>query len=314
MTENNSFWQHPAVFFITRTCILAGMMLVFWVFASSVGIYTIKSFFGVDYLQNPQILTDYKNPAVVSSLKYIQVLTSIAVFIIPAWHFSKALNQLPVDFLKLNRKLKWNEALVATALVFAVMPFISWLIYINQNIKLPASLAALNAQLQQAEATTRELTILFLEANNLTTLAINLVVVALLPAVAEEFLFRGALQNFLRSTFQNNHVAVWVVAILFSAIHLQFSGFFPRLFLGALLGYAYLYTGNLWITIIMHFVNNGFAVVCNYGPIKANLPAIMQDDYVFEAWYINAGSALLGIALLLVLKNITFKRVWYNGE
>lgn len=175
-------------------------------------------------------------------------------------------------------------------------------------------MAQLEQELKAAEELAAKLTQAFVKADTLDVLWVNILVIAVLPAIGEEFLFRGVLQNFVRLTTGKKHFAVWMIAIVFSAFHGQFYGFIPRLILGAALGYAYLFTGNLWISIVMHFVNNAFAVVSSYTPIKNNLPTVMQDGYVFESWMINAGSALVTIGLLWILRNITIKRVWYNGE
>lgn len=314
MTEKNLFWEHPVVFFITRMFILAGMMLVFAGFAYSIALYTSKPIFGVDFLSNPTLLTDFKSTANINALKYIQALTSAGLFIYPAWYFCKSMHQIPVEFLKLNRKTKPIEIILAILVVLTAMPFISWLIYVNSFLKLPASMAQIETEMKAAEELAAQFTQAFIKADSLDVLWINLIVIAILPAIGEEFLFRGVLQNFIRLTTGKKHFTVWIVAIVFSAFHGQFYGFIPRLVLGAALGYAYLFTGNLWISIIMHFVNNAFTVVSSYTPIKNNLPTIMQDGYVFESWMINTGSVILTISLLWILRNITFKRVWYNGE
>lgn len=314
MTEKNLIWNHPVVFFITRMFILAGMMLVFAGFAYSVAIYTGKPIFGIDYLANPGLLTDFNSTSNLNALKYIQALTSAGMFIYPAWYFCKALHQTPAEFLKLNRKTTLTEIVLSVAIVLAAMPFVSWLVYANSFIQFPASMAQLEQELKAAEELAAQLTQAFVKADTIDVLWVNIIVVAILPAIGEEFLFRGVLQNFVRLTTGKKHFAVWMIAIVFSAFHGQFYGFIPRLILGAALGYAYLFTGNLWISIVMHFVNNAFAVVSSYTPIKNNLPTVMQDGYVFESWMINAGSALVAIGLLWILRNITIKRVWYNGE
>src|SRR5690606_4911795 len=91
-----------------------------------------------------------------------------------------------------------------------------------------------------------------------------LVIIAILPAVGEEIVFRGLIQNELLRGTRNVHVAIWVAAILFSTIHFQFYGFVPRLLLGALFGYLYYWSGNLMLAILAHFVNNGVSVVALY--------------------------------------------------
>jgi len=105
---------------------------------------------------------------------------------------------------------------------------------------------------------------LLLSGSTPGTLILNLVIVAGLAAVSEEAFFRGALQQFLLEKFRNGHAAVWLTALFFSIIHFQFYGFLPRLLLGALLGYLFLYTQNLWIPVTFHFINNASVIVLHY--------------------------------------------------
>jgi membrane protease YdiL (CAAX protease family) len=95
-------------------------------------------------------------------------------------------------------------------------------------------------------------------------LLIALVIIAVLPAIGEELVFRGLIQNELFRGTKNIHVSIWIAAFLFSAIHIQFFGFVPRLLLGALFGYLYYWSGNLSLAILAHFVNNAVSVVALY--------------------------------------------------
>jgi hypothetical protein len=91
-----------------------------------------------------------------------------------------------------------------------------------------------------------------------------LTVIAIVPAIGEEFLFRGIVQNLLLNVSRNIHLSIWISAFLFSAIHFQFFGFVPRMLLGALFGYLYFWSGNLLYPIAAHFINNGFTLLMIY--------------------------------------------------
>jgi uncharacterized protein len=314
MTDSKPIWQHPVIFFTTRLLILLGMMLVFGGMGYSIALFTTQSLFGVNFLENPGLMNQFDKPEVVYALKYVQGISAIGIFIFPAWYFCKALHREPADYLKLNRRIAFPEAFIAIAIMVVVSPFINWLVYINEKIKLPASMAELEGQLKQAENLAAQITKAFLDVSTINGLAGNIIVIAVIAAVGEEFLFRGAIQNLLRNVTGKKHLAVIITAIAFSAFHGQFYGFIPRLVLGAVLGYAYLFTGNLWISILMHFTNNALAVIFSYKPLAGQMPAQLQADYVVEEWYINAGSAVAALGLLLLLRSITQKRVWYNGE
>ncbi len=109
-----------------------------------------------------------------------------------------------------------------------------------------------------------ELTEYLTQFDNIGGLLAGLIVIAVLPAIGEEMVFRGGLQRKLYRLVNNHHMAIWIAAIFFSAIHLQFYGFFPRLLLGALFGYIYYWSGSLWYPIFAHFINNGFTLVMLY--------------------------------------------------
>ena len=90
------------------------------------------------------------------------------------------------------------------------------------------------------------------------------IVVAIIPAIGEELIFRGLIQNMFSKAFANHHVAIWVTGFIFAAIHMQFFGLFPRMLLGVLFGYLYHWSGKLTVAMIGHLVNNGLAIVAIY--------------------------------------------------
>ena len=119
------------------------------------------------------------------------------------------------------------------------------------------------------EENAKVLTEQFLNVTTLGELIINLLLMAVLPAVAEELTFRGTLQQLLKAK-TNSHLAIWCSAILFSAIHFQFYGFIPRMVMGAMFGYTLWWTGSLWIPILMHFTNNAMAVLLYFLALRAD--------------------------------------------
>ena len=164
----------------------------------------------------------------------------------------------------------------AVVVMLVALPAINLLAHINQQMTLPAFLEPLEAWMKRQEETAQLLTEQFMQVTTYSGLIINLLLMALLPAVAEELTFRGVLQKLLQGTkvaeaqsCKVPHVAIWCSAILFSAIHLQFYGFLPRMLMGALFGYALVWTGSLWTPILMHFTNNAAAVVLYFISLRA---------------------------------------------
>ena len=126
---------------------------------------------------------------------------------------------------------------------------------------LPESLKGLEIWMRQKEDEAMTLTKQLLIMKGYTDFAINLLMIAIIPAIGEELLFRGGIQQIFGKWFGNPHIAIWLAAIIFSAIHVQFYGFIPRMFLGALFGYLLFWGKSLWYPIIGHFINNGSAVI-----------------------------------------------------
>jgi membrane protease YdiL (CAAX protease family) len=115
---------------------------------------------------------------------------------------------------------------------------------------------------------------MLVESNTFRVMMLNLITIALLPAIAEELIFRGVFQKIFSNIFKSGHVGIWFTAFLFSTIHFQFFGFIPRFILGLVFGYLFFWSGTLWLPVISHFVNNAFPVILAYiqGMEKINAP------------------------------------------
>ena len=203
----------------------------------------------------------FPQPLSVGSLKWIQLIQTAAIFLLPPLCMAYIWAQEPLKWLKIEgerRKMK-GEMIWAIGIMLMALPAINLLSHLNQQMNLPAFLEPLEQWMKTSEENAKTLTEQFLSATTFGGLIINLLLMAVLPAVAEELTFRGVLQNLFTSF--NSHVAIWCSAILFSAIHLQFYGFLPRMLMGALFGYMLVWTGSLWTPILMHLTNNAMAVL-----------------------------------------------------
>lgn len=146
-------------------------------------------------------------------------------------------------------------------LVLVFIPVNSLFIDLNSKMAFPESLSGIENWMRDKEDQNAMLTKFMTSYKHVGQLIIALIVVVLLPAVGEEVLFRGIIQRKLAQHWVNPHIAVWISAAIFSAIHFQFFGFLPRMILGALFGYLYLWSGRLSVAVLAHFVNNGFILV-----------------------------------------------------
>ncbi len=191
----------------------------------------------------------------------VQILTQIATFLVPALLYARIAYDDKWKSLHIKKAEKpWDYALFVFVLIGAI-PLISYLQGLNAAMSFPASLAALEQMMREMEQQAQALVVEQISGTRVLDLMLALLTTAVLPAICEEFLFRGVILTNLLKRTSRMHLSVWLSAIFFSFVHFQFFGFLPRVILGAVLGYAFVYSKTLWIPIILHFLNNATAVI-----------------------------------------------------
>ena len=253
------------------------------------------------------------------SLKWLQFVQTVATFLIPpvlcAWLWDA--DRRPFAWLKMDKRVDGSLFALAVAIMICAVPAINLLADLNSRITLPESMAAWEAKMKSMEAAAAALTERFLQVDNLGGLIINLGLMALLPALSEELSFRGTLQQLIANSQElraKSHMAIWITAIIFSAIHMQFYGFIPRMLMGAMFGYVFVWTGSLWVPIVMHFTNNALAVVVYYivansqvRPVTANNQNIADTIGAGDTWWLGVISLILTSLGLLIFYRRTHK-------
>lgn len=208
---------------------------------------------------------DWSDPNILPTMKWLQALSSIFLFLVPAVLYALfTFTKRPFYFLGLRRPERIRMYGIGILCIILAFPFVFWLGELNQHIPMKEWMTNMERDaMKQMEA--------FLKVNNSMDIVINVIIIALLPAFCEELCFRGALQRILIHCFKSPWAGIIVTSILFSALHLQFQGFLPRLFLGVILGALYWYSGSLWTSIIAHFVNNAVQVIAvSFAPEYVN--------------------------------------------
>lgn len=209
-----------------------------------------------------------------------------------------------------NKRTSFLIFIVVAAFMFAFAPLMQLIAEWNMSMRLPSSLHGLEEWMRIKEDEMAELTKSIVMVDDWRLLALNLLAVAVMPAIAEEFYFRGALMNILGRLLKNNHFSIWLTAIIFSAIHVQFFGFLPRVLLGAFFGYMLLWTQNVWVPVLGHFINNGTAVVVafNYTRSGKSFEEVQSSEvystYIYVASFIF--SVLLGWYFYSKTKQINY--------
>ncbi len=201
-------------------------------------------------------------------LKFSQAFQSVGMFVAPAfaaaWLFSDTETNRISSYLNLRKDLNLKTFGRVTLVLLASIPLIGVLGKYNAALNLPESFNALETSLKTMEDAARKITEMFLITDSSVAFAVNLLIVALIPAVGEELFFRGTVQRIFLSWFKNPHIAILVASAVFSFIHFQFYGFVPRMVLGMVFGYMFFWYKNIWYPIIAHFLNNAIGVTAYF--------------------------------------------------
>jgi len=233
-------------------------------FSTLLGLLIAVPVYGLDIALNLTKTIDYSNPEVVSFMKFMQVINQIGFFVIPSLIFAWLVSPRAFNYLKMSRVPGFLWLLPALMMIIVSIPFINWLVALNEGMNLPESMNGIERWMRNSEDSANRLTEAFMNVVTVKGLIVNLIVIALLAGIGEELLFRGVLLRLLIDWTRNIHAAVIISSFIFSALHLQFYGFIPRLVLGLIFGYLFVWTNSLWIPVILHFIFNASAVVVAY--------------------------------------------------
>lgn len=222
-----------------------------------------------------ELLKSPPDSSIFLPLMITQGFTSlIGLIIIPILYLKFSEHKSIVPFFQRERditKIFTIIPLLGISFLIAISPITEW----NMTFQFPEVLKEFGSWARVQEDKMMEMTKLLTNFDSSAEFILGLVVIAVLPGIGEELVFRGLIQNELWRSSKNVHVAIWLSAFLFSAIHMQFFGFIPRLLLGALFGYLYYWSGNLLIPIVAHFFHNGFTLTMiylyNQGSIGVNI-------------------------------------------
>ncbi len=234
------------------------------------------------------------------ALKLIQLISAGGTFILPPFLVLYFFKKNAPEFLKTNTFPSGMVILQAILLFVVIYPFLEWLIGFNEGMKLPESMAGVEHWMRAREDQLTGMVYAFLNVQTFGGLLANLLIIAIVPAIGEELFFRGMLQNIFKNWFKNIHWAVIVTSVIFSAIHLQFYGFLPRLLLGIILGYLYVWSGSIWTSVIFHFLNNAIAVIYAYLS-NINIIHTQWDEPMNSSNFVTVISFLVTAVILIGL-------------
>lgn len=298
--------------------VIVGGMLLAWVLTLFV-LLAVHSFDLMKALeQSGRLLDD------TGLLRLTQAIQSCCLFVFPPFFLALLNKERPVTFLSLQRPNGRLMVLGIFSLVAAI-PLINVLVQWNEGLHLPAGLEDIENWMRQSEATATALTEKMLSGTTWLDLTLSLVIVALLAGFGEELFFRGLLQQGLvrimgRSKLATTgespawvkHVSIWVVAFVFSAIHLQFFGFFPRLLLGAWFGYLLWWSGSVWVPVAAHITNNALSALFLFAENKGWLTSNPDNLGLEASWWLSPLSLVAFIALAVMIRQGGTKKTTRN--
>ena len=249
--------SHPFIKLIIALFVSLVIFLVFMIIAIIVALPV----FHLNIFELQEVFSDFENVSNVGVLKYFQIIQTLGLFVVPPFVIVFLFYREIGESLQLKNLPELQVSVKVFLIMIIGLPVINLLAMWNAQINLPQWLDSVEEWMKVTEKSAEKLTEMFLSADNAGEFLINFLMIAILPAIGEELLFRGILQRYLIEWSKNKHIGVLITSILFSALHLQFFGFFPRLLLGMFFGYLLLWSRNLWLPILAHFINNGVAVI-----------------------------------------------------
>ncbi|MGA0434786.1 MAG: type II CAAX prenyl endopeptidase Rce1 family protein [Flavobacteriales bacterium] len=290
--------MHPFLQFIFIICLIFSGMAV----ASFSGVFLVSAALGHSLEEAMAIASSANSEEgkyynlFVNGLNQLFAFGLVAGFV--GWLFSQ---RTFVTF----RSLSWQWLIIGIMLAWAAQPLIDLTFRLNDGLItfLPDAWAE---TIYNLEATATDITRSMLTFDTTWQFLATALTVAVLPAVCEELIFRGVLQPLISKWTGNAHLGIWVSALLFSAIHLQFQGFLPRMILGAGLGYLVVYSQSLWPSIAAHFFNNFAAIFMAYymGPewIETEMNAVSAWDY--QDFLVAIVALMIGVLAILWVRKL----------
>lgn len=244
-------------------------------------------------------------------IKLAQLFASLVLFVIPPFIIAKVFKYKITEYLQIKSSPKAICYLLTLLFMIASYPLLSIISEWNASLRFPESIKFLEEIFRLAEETNSNITNLILSGTTISDLLLNILVIAIIPAVGEEFVFRGLLQKYLIKAIKNPHIGIIISAFIFSAIHFSLFGFVPRFILGIFLGYLAWRFSSLIPGIFAHFLNNAFAVCLSFYFSKIGQTQNLEDINIYpDNIYLLIGITVIASVLgLLLFANIKRKKI-----
>lgn len=277
--------------YIAQLGMLLGLVGGALVLASMAGAFILSKYTGVPLGQVSFLdVSDARN---LSAFRIVQVVTTLIGFLLPAWVFAMLAYKKAGVFIGTSTPYTTRQFFLTLAILLTSMLALSALTYVNEHIPLPTSW---QAKVNALDAAYRKQIAAFTKMDGIRDLAVAVLTMAILPAVVEEMLFRGCLQNIMIGLTKQAWLGIFITGILFSLMHLSWSGFLARLFLGLVLGLLYYFSKSIWLSITAHALFNGFQIIAVF-----LYPSLVHQNTIVSSSWISWITLVLPIILLRIM-------------
>jgi CAAX protease family protein len=207
------------------------------------------------------IQTDMQDPKYYSAVMTMQVVSTLFTFFLPVIFFAMICYRKPARFIGFNTNINFRQVLLVLGILFLTYPLSGALAEINKIFPIPHAWAVKFKNMEETRSVEEAALI---SINTFPRYILSLIVIGLLPGLFEEMAFRSGMQQIFCRWFKSPLIAIVVTSIIFSAVHFSYYGFLVRMVLGIILGYIFLFSGNIWLSVLFHFLYNGLQVTALY--------------------------------------------------
>ncbi|MBV9960702.1 MAG: CPBP family intramembrane metalloprotease [Parafilimonas sp.] len=241
-----------------------------------------------------------------------QFISTFLFMAVPAFVFARIMNRNAFKYIGFNAAISGKQVFVIIGIVLVCIILSGALSMLNQIIPLSKSL---EAYFKTKEQEYDKVVTGMAQMKTTSQYILSLIVIALMPAIFEEMLFRGALQPVMISLTKNVFIGIFLTGILFSAMHGSYYGFLPRLALGVIIGYIYYTSKNLWLSVCAHFLYNAIGITQMYAAIKqGSLNSDTVSNDVLPVYYGIIAAAALYWLFIFFKKESNVVISIYNQE
>ncbi|WP_289858615.1 CPBP family intramembrane glutamic endopeptidase [uncultured Muribaculum sp.] len=236
------------------------------------------------------------------SVRLATVVQDIVMFVLPTLMTMLLIAQRPMRTMNADQAPALSVGLFGIITLVVSIPWMNSLVLWNENLHFPESLSSLEQILRNAENNAEILVNTIIGGTDISDLVISILIIGVLTGISEELFFRGGLQSILVRSTGNIHAAIWLTAFVFSAVHMQFFGFFPRLLMGAFFGYLLYWSNSLWLPVLVHALNNSIVVTLTWLGTRGYSEALLFENFGIDWQWCLASAVLTALSVWRLIR------------